>query len=83
MYLSSYRIREMNYKFPIQNQSSEDVKETEEEIMRVALTKHDSGYYAGCRVENMKQYILSELCLTQKKGSLPSVKECNHTDQLR
>ena len=87
MYLSSYRIREMNYKFPIQNQSSEDngavVKETEEEITRVALRKHNSGFYSGCRVENMKPYILSDLCLTQKEGSLPSVKECNHTDQMR
>ena len=77
----------MYYEFPMQNQNTEDncvvVKETEEEIMRVALRKHNSGWYVGCMVENMNPYILSDLCLTQKKGSLPSVKECNHTDQLR
>ena len=82
-----HRIKEMNFKFPILNQSTEDsclvVKETEEEMVRVALTKHNSGPYAGCRAENMKQYILSDLCLTQKEGSLPSVKKCSHKDRMR
>ena len=81
-----YRIKEMNYKFPIQNQNTEDnclvVKERDEEIMSVTQKKLE-GYYVGCIVENMKPYILSDLCLTQKEGSLPSVKECNHTDQMR
>ena len=78
----------MNCRFPIQNQNTEDsclvVKETEEEMVRVAIKKYTIyDYYAGCRVENMNPYILSDLCLTQKEGSLPSVKECNHTDQMR
>ena len=88
MYKILYRIKEMNLKFPLQNQSTEDscrvVKETEEEMVRVALKKHDNGFYVGgCMVDNMKHYILSDLCLTQKEGSLPSIKECNHTDQMR
>ena len=88
MYNTFYRIEDMNFKFPLQNQSTEDsclvVKETEEEMVRVAIKKYTlNDYYAGCRVENMKQYILSDLCLTQKEGSLPSVKKCNHKDQMR
>ena len=87
MYNTFYRIEDMNFKFPLQNQSTEDscrlVKETEEEMVRVSLKKHDYGFYVGCMVDNMKPYILSDLCLTQREGSLPSIKECNHTDQMR
>ena len=87
MYNTFYRIEDMNFKFPLQNQSTEDscrvVKETEEEIVRVALNKYVHGYYVGGMVDNMKPYILSDLCLTQREGSLPSIKECNHTDQMR
>ena len=87
IYDTFYRIREMNYKFPIQNHGTEErslvVRETEEEMVKVALTKHNSGHNTGCRVENMKQYILSDLCLTQKEGSLPSVEKCSHKDRMR
>ena len=87
IYDTFYRIKEMNYKFPMQNQSTEEnsivVRETDEEMVKVARKKHNSGYYLGCMVGNMKPYILSDLCITQRKGSLPYVKECNHTDQMR
>ena len=85
MYNTFYRIEDMNFKFPLQNQSTEDscrvVKQTEEEMVRLALTKHNSGHNTGCRVENMKPFILSGLCLTQNKGSIPFIKECHHIDE--
>ena len=74
--------------FPLQNQGTEGscslVKEIDNEIMMSAMTmEHENGMDIGCTVENMKPYILSDLCLVQHEHSIPSVKECCHSDSQR
>ena len=71
----------MNTAYPMQNQVTEEicqaVMDTDQEIERKA--REDEG----CMVKNMKQYILSDVCLVKNKHSIPSVpdKECPHKEQ--
>ena len=62
------------------------VKANEEAIIRKAKEmKHEveGGLHVGCMVENMKPHILSDLCLTQQKKSIPAVKPCKHSAEKR
>ena len=68
----------------MQNQSTEEVnkvvKNSDEEIKRNSrdVTNKD-GYPIGCMVENIKPYILSDICLLFNDYSIPSIKECHHS----
>ena len=70
--------------YPMQNQATEEdnkvVKNSDEEIKTYAINKKNKdGYPIGCMVENMKPYILSDICLIFNDDSIPSIKECYHS----
>ena len=73
----------MNTAYPMQNQTTEEicqaVKDTDEEIERKARERW------GCQVENMKPFILSDVCLDIDEHSIPTVpdKACHHSGQKR
>ena len=73
----------------MQNQTTEEinevVKKTNEKIERSAREmKNRDGYPIGCMVENMKPYILSDICLLYDDNALiPSVKQCQHSGKNR
>ena len=71
----------MNSNFPMQNEMTEvncnAVKDCDEEIEK-KFTR-----FGGCRVRNMKKYILSDLCITVVEKSIPTTKECLHTGKER
>ena len=67
----------------MQNQVTEEicqaVKDKDQEIERKARE------WDGCKVKNMKPFILSDVCLVNHEHSIPSVpdKECLHKEQKR
>ena len=77
------RLRAMNEKYPIQNQTTEDmcpaVKEMQEEIEKIKMA---SG--AMLLVREMKPHILSNICL-DFQGKIPTMpnEDCPHTGQNR
>ena len=64
------RIRAMNTAYPMQNQVTEEicqaVKDMDKEMERKARERK------GCQVENIKPYILSDVCLVNHDHSIPS-----------
>ena len=65
----------------MQNQKTEEIceniKETDEEIERIAKMRD------GCKVMNMREHILSDICIMLHEKSIPTLKECHHTDMKR
>ena len=68
-------------KYPMQNQETEGickiVADMENDIKRNAKD------WDGCMVENMRPHILSDICITINDKSLPSIKDCHHSDEKR
>ena len=82
----------MNEKYPIQNQTTEDmcpaVKETQEEIEKIVREKvfveNGNWHLKEILVKEMKPHILSNICL-DFQGKIPTMptEECPHTGQNR
>ena len=76
----------MNEQFPMQNERTEQackiVRETDDYIERKAK-RMKNGDYVGCTRERMKPHILSNICLVQNEGALPSIRKCRHLGKKR
>ena len=78
----------------MQNQSTEGryeiVKEIDSEIESVAkmtsvtkITRYTFETMQGPWVRNMRQYILSDICIVLHDKSIPTLKECQHIGTKR
>ena len=80
--LVSEEIIGLNMKFPMQNQMTERncqaVKKIYDEIERKA-----TQVTYKCKVKNMRDHILHDLCLNMHEKSIPTIKVCHHTGVRR
>ena len=77
--LAPFRIKQMLETYPMLNQHTEKMCTIVWD--RECDIKRNAREWDGCIVENIKPHILSDLCIIPNDKSLPTVRECHHSDE--